>query len=409
VTGTLTHWLINALNVVTGNFDTPGGAMFTTPAVDILRLTELSIQKGPMRGRRQRVSGLPAFIEEVPVAGLADEILTPGEGQVRGMVTYAGNPVLSAPGGTRLDEAFAQLDWFVAVDMYVTETTRHAHVILPPVSHLERDDVDIVLSSVAVRNHIRYNPAALPAPPDSRTDWQILMALAARVADGARGRTLRSLRSFASADRVIDMGLRAGPYGLLRGGLNINRVKREPHGVDLGPLEPRTPGALRTKGKRVRLAPPEFVAEAAQLERLAAERDAALSNGYDLVLIGRRQLRSNNSWMHNSARLMKGSDRCTALLHPDDAVARGLSNGVSVRVTSSVGAIELPLEISDEIRPGVVSIPHGFGHHRDGVGWRRAASKPGVSMNDITDPAIVDRLTGNAAFNAVPVRLEAAA
>lgn len=406
VTGTLTHWLINALNVVTGNFDTPGGAMFTTPAVDILRLTELAVQKGPLAGSRQRVSGLPNFIEEVPVAGLADEILTPGEGQVRGMVSYAGNPVLSAPGGARLDEAFSQLEWFVAVDMYVTETTRHANVILPPVSHLERDDIDIVLAAVAVRNYIRYNPAALPAPADSRTDWQILMELASRLGGGAKGRALRLLRSFSSADRFIDIGLRTGPYGLLRRGLSIDKVKRAPHGIDLGPLEPRAPGVLRTKGKRLQLAPTEFIAEAAQLERLAAERDAALSNGYDLVLIGRRQLRSNNSWMHNSARLMKGEDRCTALLHPDEAAARGLADGQRVRVISATGSIELPIEISDEIRSGVVSIPHGFGHHRPGVGWRRAAAKGGASMNDITDPAIVDRLTGNAAFNAIPVRLE---
>jgi anaerobic selenocysteine-containing dehydrogenase len=298
----------------------------------------------------------------------------------------------------------------VAVDMYVTETTRHAHVILPPVSHLERDDIDVILPPFAVRNYIRYNRAALPKPPDGRTDWQILVALAARIGRGltgsARNRTMQLIEQFASSpDRLIDLGLRAGPHGLLRGGLNIGKVKRARHGIDLGPHKPRLPGVLRTKGKRVRLAPPEFVAEAAQLERLAAERDAALSDGYDLMLIGRRQLRSNNSWMHNSARLMKGSDRCTALLHPSDADARGLSDGQRVRVSSSVGTIELPVEISDEIRRGVVSIPHGFGHHRPGVGWRRAASKPGASMNDITDPGIVDRLTGNAAFNAVPVRV----
>jgi anaerobic selenocysteine-containing dehydrogenase len=408
LTGTVTHWLINALNVVTGNFDTPGGAMFTKPAVDLVRLTQLVIRQ--QSDRRQRVSGLPGFIGELPVAGLADEILTPGEGQVRGMLTYAGNPVLSTPGGKRLEEGLAQLEWFVAIDMYVTETTRHAHVILPPVSHLERDDVDVVLSAVSVRNHIRYNPAALPAPSDGRTDWQILMALAARIGRGlpgaARNRALQLIERFTSADQVIDLGLRTGPYGLLRGGLTINKVKRAAHGIDLGPLEPQAPGVLRTKDKRVRLAPPEFLAEAGELERLAAERDAALSNGYDLTLIGRRQLRSNNSWMHNSARLMKGDDRCTALLHPDEASARGLCDGQRVRVTSAAGSIELPVEISDELRTGVVSIPHGFGHHRPGVGWRRAAAKAGASMNDITDPKLVDRLTGNAAFNAVPVRVE---
>ena len=411
VTGTVTHWLINALNIVTGNFDQPGGAMFTTPAVDILPLTQLGVDQDPT-ARRQRVSGLPGFIDEFPVAGLADEILTPGEGQVRGMLTYAGNPVLSTPGGARLDEGLAQLEFYAAVDMYVTETTRHAHVILPPVSHLERDDIDIVLPPFAIRNYIRYNPAALPRPDGGKTDWEILMALAARIGRGLRGqaksRALRLMEPFANADRVVDLALRAGPYGLLRRGLNIAKVKRSRHGIDLGPLEPRMPKALRTRGKRVQLAPTAFMTEAGELERLAAERDAALTNGYDLTLIGRRQLRSNNSWMHNSSRLMKGADRCTALLHPADAAARGLDDGARVRVSSAAGTIELPLEVSDEIRAGVVSIPHGFGHHRPGVGWRRAASKPGASVNDITDPRIVDRLTGNAAFNAVPVRVEAA-
>jgi len=222
-----------------------------------------------------------------------------------------------------------------------------------------------------------------------------------------RSRGARGLKFFGSPDRLIDIGLRTGPYGLLRGGLSINKVKRAAHGIDLGPLRPQTPGVLRTKGKRLQLTPTEFLAEAAELERLAAERDAALSNGYDLVLIGRRQLRSNNSWMHNSARLMKGDDRCTALLHPDDASARGVADGQRARVTSAAGSIELPVEVSDEIRAGVISIPHGFGHNRPGVGWRRAASKAGASMNDITDPTLVDRLTGNAAFNAVPVRVEA--
>jgi len=412
VTGTITHWLINALNVVTGNFDQPGGAMFSTPAVDILSLTQLAIGQGPAGRRRQRVSGLPGFIGEFPVAGLADEILTPGAGQVRGLMTYAGNPVLSTPGGARLDEALEQLEWYVAVDMYVTETTRHAHVILPPVSHLERDDIDVVLPPFAVRNYMRYNSAALPTPPDGRTDWEILVALAARIGRGLTGRAsnvaLQLIERFSTPDRLIDLGLRAGPYGLMRGGLDLAKVKRAHHGIDFGPHKPRTPKVLRTKGKRIQLAPPEFMSEASELERLAAERDAALSNGYDLVLIGRRQLRSNNSWMHNSARLMKGADRCTALLHPDDAVARSLSDGQRVQVSSAVGTIDLPVEVSDEIRQGVVSIPHGFGHNRPGIGWRRAASKPGASMNDITDPAIVDRLTGNAAFNAVPVRVEAA-
>ncbi|HEY5189741.1 MAG TPA: molybdopterin-dependent oxidoreductase [Solirubrobacteraceae bacterium] len=413
-TGSVTHWLINVLNAVTGNLDRVGGAMFPRPAIDLVTLSDRLTGK-PHWGRyRQRVSGLPEFMDELPVAGLADEILTPGEGQVRGMLIYAGNPVLSTPGGARLETAMEQLEWCVAVDMYVTETTKHADVILPPVAQLERSDIDVVFPALSVRNQIRYNPAALPAPPDSKTDWEILIGLAGRIGRGlpgaVRNQALRLLGPFSTPERLVDLGLRIGPYGnlkRLRGALDIGRVKRARHGIDLGPLQPNLVATLKTKGKRVRLAPAVMLAEAARLSELARERDAALGDGFDLVLIGRRQLRSNNSWMHNSPRLMKGADRCTARLHPREAEARELSDGQTVRVTSVIGSIDVPLEVSDEIRPGVISIPHGFGHTRANVGWRTAAAHPGASVNDITDPSIVDRLTGNAALNAVPVRVEA--
>jgi anaerobic selenocysteine-containing dehydrogenase len=414
----VTHWLINVLNAVTGNLDVPGGAMFPNPAFDagavLKRLRLLGF--GDHGRHSQRVSGLPEMNGELPVAGLADEITTPGEGQVRGMLIFAGNPVLSTPGGARLEEALTTLEWCVAVDMYVTETTRHAHVILPPVSTLERSDIDVVMPVVSVRNHIRYSPSAVPKPKEGREDWQILNALTSRLGRGVGRRAEAAVAGlpsvFTTPERIIDLGLALGPHGVLRRGplkgLTVAKIKRAKHGIDLGPLEPRLPGALDTEGKRVQLAPPLLVAEAAKLADRARERDAALSDGYDMTLIGRRQLRSNNSWMHNSARLMKGADRCTALLHPADAGTRGLADGDRVRVVSRVGAIELPLEVSDEIRPGVVSIPHGFGHARPGVGWRLAAEKAGVSVNDITDPSVVDVITGNAAFNAVPVRVEAA-
>ena len=332
------------------------------------------------------------------------------------MLLYAGNPVLSTPGGGRLDAAMEQLEWCVAVDMYVTETTRHADVILPPLAHLERSDIDIVFPLVSIRNYMRYNQAALPAPAGGRTDWEILMALAGRIGRGrlgaVRNRVLQLVGPWITAERLVDLLLRTGPYGIRhrgRRGLDMGKVKRSAHGIDLGPLQSTLPDVLRTPRKRIRLAPGVMMAEAAKLDELASERERALSAGYDLTLIGRRQLRSNNSWMHNSPRLMKGADRCTALLHPDDAGARGLLDGQRVRVTSAVGSIELPLVVTDEMRPGVVSVPHGFGHTRDGVGWQLAASNAGASMNDITDPAVVDRLTGNAAFNAVPVRVEALA
>jgi anaerobic selenocysteine-containing dehydrogenase len=330
------------------------------------------------------------------------------------MLVIAGNPVLSTPGGATLDAAMEQLDFCVAVDLYVTETSRHADVILPPVSQLERGDLDIVMPAVAVRNHIRYSPPAVPK--QGREDWEIVNGLIGRLGRGRIGRAKARIfgvgGKLASPERMLDGLFAAGPYGVLRKGpkgLTVRKVKQASHGIDLGPLEPRLPGVLSTKTKRVQLAPPSFIEGAAELERHEADRAAAAAEGYDLVLIGRRQLHNNNSWMHNSKRLTKGRDRCTALLHPDDATARGLSDGEPVLVTSRMGSIQVPVEISDEIRPGVVSIPHGFGHQRAGVGWTHAASLPGASINDITDPELVDALTGNAAFNAVPVRVELAA
>ncbi|HEX5910222.1 MAG TPA: molybdopterin oxidoreductase family protein [Thermoleophilaceae bacterium] len=420
-TGSVTHWLINVLNAVTGNLDRPGGAMFTNPPVDlglVLKLVSTVGVGGTHRTARQRVSGLPDMNGEFPIAGLAGEITTPGEGQVRAMLVYAGNPVLSSPGGDRLGAAMEQLDFCVAIDPHITETSRHADVILPSVSPLERDDLDIVMPAVSVRNHVRFSPAAVPKREGGKEDWEIITGLTRRLGEGVRSRAVAeavgvgSKLGLSSPARTIELAFAAGPYGLMRKGpfraLTVGKVKKAKHGIDLGPLEPRLPGALATPGKRVRLAPELFVEEARELARLADERDLALADGYDLTLIGRRSLRSNNSWLHNSARLMKGADRCTALLHPDDAAARGLADGAAVRVASSVGEIELPLEVSDEMRPGVISIPHGFGHGRDGVGWKLAASKPGVSVNDVTDPAVLDRLTGNAAYNAVPVRVAAA-
>jgi anaerobic selenocysteine-containing dehydrogenase len=411
-TGSLTHWLINVLNIVTGNMDRPGGAMFPTAPVELVSFLQRTTGNSHWGTYRQRVSGLPEFADELPVAGLADEILTPGEGQVRGMLVIAGNPVLSTPGGGRLDGAMEQLEWCVAVDMYVTETSRHADVILPPLAHLERSDIDIVFPALSVRNQVRYNPAALPAPSDGKDDWEIVSALAARVGRGTKGAVsntlLRALAPFSSFERIIDAAILFGPYGRLRSrkGLDVGKVKKAKHGIDLGPLRPGLMKLVRTKDKRVRLAPAVMMAEAERLDELAERREAARAAGFDLMLIGRRSLRSNNSWMHNSPRLMKGADRCTALLHPDDAEQRGLGDGQRVRVASTVGSIELPLELSDEIRPGVISIPHGFGHGRDGVGWRVAAEHAGASVNDVTDPTIVDRLTGNAAFNDVPVRID---
>ena len=423
-TGSVTHWLITVLNTVTGNFDRAGGQMFNTPAFDARPLFKLLRKAGfdrdrLHRARRARVSGLPDVLGEFPIAGLADEITTPGEDQVRGLVVFAGNPVLSSAGGGRLDKALEDLEFFVAIDSFVNETNRHADVILPGVSVLERDELDLFISAFGSRNHLRYSPAAVPKRPGGREDWQIIDALTSRVGTGLVGRVastavgIGSKLGLTNPARVADLAIAAGPYGLLRRGLRkgitVGRLRKEDHGVDFGPLEPRMPGVLTTPDGRAQLAPTVLMDEARRLDEFEAERDSARAEGYDLTLIGRRSLRSNNSWMHNSPRLMKGADRCTAVLHPDEAAARGLEEGAIARVESRVGGIELPIEISDEVGPGVVSVPHGFGHHRAGIGWSHAATKPGVSVNDITDPALADELSGNAAFNAVPVRLSAVA
>jgi anaerobic selenocysteine-containing dehydrogenase len=412
-TGTLIHWLINVLNAVTGNIDRPGGAMFPQPFLDIRPVLKLAGRSGPNGfGRwKQRVSGLPEMNGEVPIAGLADEITTPGKGQVRALLVHAGNPVLSAPGGKKLDAALGELEWMVSIDQYVTETSRHANVILPPVSALERDECDVVMPFVSVRNHIRFSPQAVPARAGGKADWQILNGLTRRLGRGVKGRGFGAASRVASPAVMVEAALAAGPYGVLRRGplrgITLWKLKRAKHGIDLGPLEPRLPGALMTPGKKVQLAPASFVEAIAELEAIAGERETAATDGYDLTLIGRRTLRTNNSWMHNSKRLTKGKDACTALLHPEDASARGLDDGSLVRVVSRAGAIEVALQVSDEMRPGVVSVPHGFGHSsRDGVGWAHAASLPGASVNDVTDPTVLDALTGNAAFNSVPVRLE---
>lgn len=421
-TGTVTHWLINVLNAVTGNLDRPGGAMFTTPPVDptpLLRLAGMAGKGRLHRTKTARVSGLPDMNGEFPIAGLAGEIMTPGKDQVRALVVYAGNPVLSAPGGGELEQAIEQLEFVVAIDQYVTETSRHADIILPPVSALERDDLDIVMPAVSVRNHVRYSPAAVPKREGGREDWEIINGLARRLGGGGLKRRgfagalhAGSLLRIDSPARILDLAFAAGPYGIARRGplkgLTVGRVRNAPHGLDLGPLEPRLPGILMTPDRKVHLAPELFLDEARELDRLASADEDAHAAGFDLTLIGRRSLRSNNSWLHNSKRLMKGADRCTALLHPDDAAARHLTDGDVVRVSSRVGTIELPVQVSDEMRAGVVSIPHGFGHGRTGVGWTHAASKPGVSVNDITDPTVLDRLSGNAAYNSVAVRVEAA-
>ncbi len=450
--GGLCQWLLNLLNLVTGNLDNPGGAMFTHPAIDAVALTSLTGSKGSVGRWRSRVRNLPEFAGELPVAALAEEILTPGEGQIKAMVTVAGNPVLSTPNGTQLDEALAGLEFMVAIDIYLNETTRHAHIILPPATGLETSHYDLTFHVLAVRNTAKFSPALFKPEPGMKEDWEILRELRLRL----EGNMDTSRRKFKfdffrrlSPDKIIDLGLRFGPYGRGRNGLTLSRLRREVHGVDLGPLRPSLPDRLATPNRRIPLAPELLVQDVARLRRVNSEQltvnseQLTVSGGEELVgtqgnseelvgtrgnsgelnlsvsqslslqspvsptfsLIGRRQLRSNNSWMHNSERLVRGKERCTVLVNRGDAAALGLSDGQMVAVRSRVGYITLPAELTDDIMPGVVSIPHGWGHNRPGIRLDVAQQHPGASLNDLTDEQAIDELTGNAAFSAILVTL----
>ena len=412
--GAVTTWLVTVLNVVTGNLDRVGGAMFTRPAVDVVALTAKLGQKGHFDKGRSRVRDLPEFAGEYPSAVMAEEMLTEGKGQIKAMVTVAGNPVLSTPNGKQLDRALAGLDFMVSIDFYVNETTRHANIILPPTGSLEHENYDLVFHVLAVRNTAKFSPALFEPAPDARHDWEIFLELASRLgkpgpAAPVVARAKRAVLRRLTPERLLDVALRTGPYGVRRGGLSLKKLKEEVHGIDLGALEPCLPERLYTTEKRITLAPPLFVGDLDRVSKKLDETSGLAAEGFDLQLIGRRQLRSNNSWMHNSYRLVKGRNRCTALMHPDDAAARKLTAQQRVRVSSRIGSVDIELEISAEIMPGVISIPHGWGHDRPGVELATAQKNPGASVNDLTDDRAIDALSGNAALSGVPVRVEALA
>ncbi|HTR49863.1 MAG TPA: molybdopterin oxidoreductase family protein [Kofleriaceae bacterium] len=391
--GGLAAWLCYAANAVTGHLDEPGGLMFTTPAVDPIPLAARVGFDGGFARWRSRVSGQPEFGGELPMSVLAEEIETPGAGQVRALVTSAGNPVLSAPGGTRLERALASLDFMMSIDPYLNETTRFAHVILPPTSPLERSHYDVALAAFSVRNVAKYSPPMFPRAADARHDWEICIGLWTRLAQVprlARAAVERALAKL-GPEAIIDVGLRLGPYKL-----SMAKLRAAPHGLDLGSLVPRLPHRLGTRDRKIELAPQVYLDDLPRLARSRADR---------LVMIGRRDLRSNNSWLHNSERLVKGPPRCTLLVHPDDAAARGLADGAIARVATEAGTIELPVEITDAMMPGVVSVPHGWGHGRAGARLSVAARVPGASVNDIIDPARVDALSGTSALSGQPVEV----
>jgi anaerobic selenocysteine-containing dehydrogenase len=438
--GTLASWLVDVLNTLTGNLDRPGGVLFPKPAAGSANTRGEAGSGRGVRipgGRRTRVRGLASALGELPTAALAEEIDTPDDDgtRVRALITVAGNPALSAPNARRLEKALASLDLMISVDIYLNETTRHADVILPAPSPLTRSHYDLSFTGLACRNVATFSRPTLPPEEGSRPQSEVLLQLAAVVLGGGLtatdvddlaagqlaaqlvadpqsrvlGRDPQELLDAASAyrleDRMLDMLLRAGPYGDGLGthpdGLSLQVLEDHPHGIDLGPLQPRLPEVLRTPSGRVELAPQEVLADLPRLLEVL-HRPA---NG--LLLVGRRDLRSNNSWMHNLEPMVKGRNRCTLHVHPADASQLGLRTGQPAKVASAAGELEVEVEVTDAIRQGVVSLPHGWGHDQPGTRTATATAHAGVNSNVLTDEAVLDVLSGTVALNGIPVTVAA--
>lgn len=431
VHGTLCQWAIQVLNIVTGNLDAVGGSLATHPALDLLNGP--ASRPGSYGRYASRVSGKPEVNGELPVAVMAEEMLTPGEGQIKALVCVVGNPVLSTPNGRQLETALQQLDFMVSMDFYINETSQYADVILPTTTPLEHDHFDMIFNLFAVRNYARYSETVLPKPDGAKHDWEILSELGARLA----GKLDAPVKSAPPPEMMLDFGLQMGPYGAAsESKLSLAALKAQPSGVDLGALKPSFPQRLFTADKKIHLIPqavrtalenaaadllsdPTVKAFSGNAQAASSHENpvgtAAASSGKgmagnssdSLLLIGRRHVRSNNSWMHNSHRLVKGPQRTALLMHPQDAQQRKLADGQRVRITSRVGSVEIDLALDADMMPGTVSLPHGWGHHREGTRLSVAREKPGVSVNDLTDERLLDPVCGVVALNGVPVMVEA--
>lgn len=396
--GGLCLWLISAINILTGHLDQPGGMMFTSPAIDVLGGTPGKTKLYTRYDRfRSRVSNRPEFMGELPVSCLAEEIQTEGADKIRAMVTSCGNPVLSTPNGGQLDDALDSLDFMVSVDIFLNETTRHADYILPPATGLEVAHYDLTFHALAIRNTTRYSEPLFDKGPDARYDWEIFEELRLRLeTDEVDPATTPPL---INPETKIDLGLRYGSYGQSHG-LSLHTLRANPHGIDLGPLQSQLPDRLTTANQRINLVPAPFLSD---LDRVRQTLGAAPVADGQLLLISRRHLRDNNSWMHNAHRLVKGRNRCTLQMNPADADELGIGTGDMVRVRSRVGQVELPAELTNDMMPGVVCMPHGYGHNRPGIRLDIAQQHAGVSINDLTDETKMDQLTGNAVLSGVPV------
>jgi len=388
--GGLCQWLTNVFNLITGNVDREGGAMFPLPAFDLLRTTTKG-QRNTYGLHQSRVKKLPFYNSEFPVATLVDEITTPGEGQIKALITIAGNPVLSSPSGHILGEAFEVLDYMVSVDIYLNETTKHANIILPAATGLENSHFDVFFNSFSVRNTVKYSPPLFQKDTEQRSDWQIFKELYLRFTDRPDDGS--------TPEHILDYELKNGPYG--DQGLSLDTLKENPHGIDLGPLRPCLIERIKTADGKINLTPTLYLYD---IPRLTALMSASTQNDeFPLELIGRRLVRSHNTWTQNSKRLIKGKNPCTLQIHTEDASVLNINDGQQVKIKSAVGEIQIMAETTDDILQGVVSMPQGWGHNQNKTGMSVASTQPGVSINDLTDSNRIDPLTGNAAFNGTPV------
>ena len=390
--GTVAQWLVQLLNIVTGNLDREGGTMPTNPVIPV---TGPGTRPGHYGQWKSRVSGLPESGGELPVAALAEEILTPGEGQIRGLITICGNPVLSTPNGRQLDRAFESLEFMMSIDIYLNETTRHADLILPPTSALNHDHYDLIFNAFGVRNVTRYNSGLWARPEGERYDWEIFSGIGSRLA----AKLGREFTAMPELQHIIAGMLKKSGN---REGTTVESLKAVPHGIDLGALKPSMSSRIETSDKQIDCAPAPMLADMVRFNRKLL--DTAPKS---LHLIGRRHVRSNNSWMHNYHRLVKGKVRNQLLMHPEDLASRGLKSGQLVELTSRIGKLTLPVEATTEVMPGVVSLPHGWGHDRKGARLGIANAHAGTSYNDISDEKYLDAISGNAALNGIAVEVRA--
>jgi anaerobic selenocysteine-containing dehydrogenase len=390
--GGIGKWLITAINIVTGNLDKTGGLLFTKPVIDFIGNSK---PKNRYNRWQSRVRKFPEFIGELPVACLSEEIETEGPGQIKMMMLSCGNPVLSITNGKRLDKALEKLDYMVSIDIYLNETSKHADIILPPATGLETSHYDLTFNVLAIRNVAKYSPALFEKGEGTKYDWEIFQELGQVLAKKAGVESPGEGKVY-TPEEMLKMSFEHNSYKI-----DFEELMKEEHGMDLGPLKPQLPERLKNEEKRINLAPKLLVDDLQRLLKSEKKKD-----GY--LLIGKRHLRDNNSWMHNSELLQKGKNRCVVLINPADAEKEGIKAGSKVNVTSRVGEVQIEAQITEDMMPGVLSIPHGYGHHKKGIKLGVAQENPGVSVNDLTDELLIDELTGNAAFSNLYVTLKRA-